>query len=69
MKNRIVLLVFLLLAVPIDAQVSVEATDCVGGYLDNYQAECGFVILPEDRAEPDGAVVRIACDRRAHLRS
>lgn len=62
MKNRIMLLVFLLLAVglPTYGQMSVEATDCVGGYLDNYEAECGYVILPEDRTQPDGAVVRIA---------
>ena len=40
-----------------------EPSDCVYGYPDGEEVECGYLIVPEDRAAPDGPMTRVFIQR------
>lgn len=42
------------------AEPLVETSICPDGYFNNYNAECGYVFLLENRLSPHGATVQIA---------
>lgn len=60
--KRIIIVLFLLCCIPIvKAQEAVfEEADCPFGEYDGYTIDCGYLIVPEDRADPNSRDIRLA---------